>query len=120
MATTRKTRERRKKRIPSLKEIEEYAKEFNHLDFTPDYFCDFYERTHWRIAGYKIHDWRAVFRVWVRNSRSNPQNATQRRQQQIAEERERVQQEFETRYQEAAQTRVSYEEYQRMKREGRV
>ncbi len=132
MTTTRNTYTRGKSRIPSVEDVTSYAKEFSGLDFTPQYFHDFYQRTHWRIGGYKIQDWQAVFRVWARNSRPGRQAGRQAgeagtpamtyRQQCILsaetrrmEEAERQQQERERIYEEQRKAHVSYEEYLRMK-----
>ena len=128
MTTTRNTHTRGKSRIPSVEDVTSYAKEFSGLDFTPQYFHDFYQRTHWRIGGYKIQDWQAVFRVWARNSRPGRQAgeagapAMTYRQQCILsaetrhmEEAERQQQERERIYEEQRKAHVSYEEYLRMK-----
>ncbi len=132
MATTRNAHARRKSRIPTVEEVSEYAMEFSGLDFTPQYFHDFYQRTHWRIDGYKIKDWQAVFRVWAHNSRPGRKAMRQAgeagatamtyRQQCILsaetrhmEEAERQTQERERAYEEQRKAHVSYEEYLRMK-----
>lgn len=108
--------------IPTLEEVREYVQSLKTY-YSAETFFDYYQSIGWKFNRRKIYDWRAVARFWAGNETHSPVRKAQQvveRQKQIAEERERVQQEFETRYQEAVQTHVSYEEYQRMKREGRL
>ncbi len=84
----------------------------------------------WSFDNKRIRYWKALLHTWIRNKahfaerkrvNQNKQEAQQSRQamvQQAAQAREAAQQEWERRYEESRQNRVSYEEYQRMKATG--
>ncbi|GEM_PF-4872952 len=108
--------------VPTFEEVKEYVQSLKTY-FSAETFFDYYEAIGWEFNRRKIHDWKAVARFWADNEARNPMKKAKKivaQQQQIAEERERVQREFEMRYQEAVQKHVSYEEYQRMKRKGNI
>ena len=132
MATTGKAHAR-KKRIPDLEDIEEYARQFPDCDFTPKYFKDYNDGRSWRIDGRKIRDWKAIFQVWVENGAKTKASMTRRnasteaRKQRLEtieadkmEEVARIQAERNARCEREAEQHVSWEEFQRMKAEGLI
>ena len=141
MPTTTDKRVRKKKfRIPTLEEVKEYAKNFDNLDFTPEYFFSYYDGCNWKIGHSRIRNWLSVFNVWAENCRRK-EMAQQRRhctrstmplgaleRQQIVreaeirrmEEEERKMAEMDRMRKADAEAHVSYEEFQQMKKEGRI
>lgn len=112
----------RKKRIPSFEDVTKYATEFKDLDFTPDYFYDYYNANGWRMNGYKINNWKAVFRVWAAKSRVSlhPKACSKSNVQNPPKHDYESQEEREARL--AAQEKVScsYGDYLRMKAAGEL
>lgn len=130
---------KRKSRFPSLEEVKEYAKNFDNLDFTPEYFYSYYEGSNWKTGHSRIRHWQSVFQVWAENSKRKQNALEQRRslygsrpsaadQQKILlgaetrmmNETERQMAEREKIHEQRQKEKVSYEEYQRMKKEGLI
>ena len=108
---------------PTLEEVREYLKPL-HAYFTAETFFYRNEAAGWRLGGHEVYDWKSLVEYWLANRRlfrkAPCQSPQVEEQQQAAQAREAAQQEWERRYEESRQNRVSYEEYKRMKAAGMV
>ena len=121
---------------PTLQQVQDYCREIKVDSFAPELFFDHYAARDWHMAdGSEIHDWKACVRLWVRqrvNDRTlgsklrqsapapSPATATQPQAKSYSEERDERMAAMEREWARQERESVSYEEYQRMKAEGRI
>lgn len=60
--------------VPNPDEVAKYAKTID-FDINGEQFCDYYERTGWKIGRTPIKSWKAAVRLWKRNKRDEPVKA---------------------------------------------
>ena len=116
--------------VPTLEEVEEYAKGFDNLTFTAAYFFYHYDALGWKSKGETVYNWQSLFTAWANDPKkchaSRSQRTEARQQRLLSAETQRLEQsnreiaEREARLAREASQAVSYEEYQRMKRAGEL
>ena len=116
--------------IPTLEEVREYAKGFENLTFTADFFFHYYDAYGWKSKGETVYNWQSLFTAWANDPKkchaSRSQRTEARQQRLLSAETQRLEQsnreiaEREARQAREASQAVSYEEYQRMKQAGEL
>ena len=116
---------------PRLDDVRRYVVEIGGEASMADEFYDYYTSYGWKCKdGNAVADWQALVRVWKRRNERKSNKSTgkgQQRQQTLLAAETRLQEQAEQqtaerneRLKEQAEKAVSYQEYQRMKREGKV
>ena len=115
--------------VPTLEEVREFARQIPNLDFTAEYFFHRNESRGWQKDGAPIENWQSLLLCWHEGKKGKGTGAkrSQQRQQTLLAAETRLQEQAEQqtaerneRLKEQAEKAVSYQEYQRMKREGKV
>lgn len=108
--------------IPELVDVKIALTGVVNIDFTAEEFFDYYDAIGWSFGNKVIRNWRALLRKWIRNPKKKniqvsvktiaPSNYWSEVEKQVMQREQRL-------AQQKAQA-VTYEQYMRMKAEGRV
>ena len=113
---------------PTLNEVAEYAKMFDNLTFTAEYFFHHYNALGWKVRGEAIENWQSLFNAWANDPKKSHQPSrarSQQRQQTLLAAETRLQEQAEQqtaerneRMREQADQHISREDYERLKAAG--
>ena len=104
---------------PTEKEVQDYLNELGEARFTGKKFVDYYNSVDWMMSGNRpIRNWKAIVRLWITypQKKERKDERAQIRSILLRESTEAMLQQMSEHEQEC----VSYEEYQRMKKEEKI